>query len=49
MQQEEEFTGAVDAEQTRQVTGIDFAKAKEMAANALDQGVVITAIEDELM
>ena len=39
----------LDAEQTYQVTGIDLAKAKEMAANALDQSVVVTAIEDALM
>jgi replication factor A1 len=38
-----------DAEQTCQVTGIDLAKAKEMAANALDQSVVVTAIENALM
>lgn len=39
----------LDAEQTCQITGIDLAKAKEMAANALDQSVVVTAIEDALM
>jgi len=39
----------LDAEQTCQITGIDLAKAKEMAVNALDPSVVVTAIEDVLM
>jgi len=39
----------LDAEQTCQVTGIDLVKAKEMAVNALDPSVVVTAIDDALM
>src|SRR3990172_3906757 len=38
----------LDAELTYQITGIDLAKAKEMAVTALDQSVVFTAIEDLL-
>ena len=38
----------LDAELTYQITGIDLAKAKEMAVTALDQSVVSTAIEDLL-
>jgi ssDNA-binding replication factor A large subunit len=39
----------LDAEQTFKLTGIDLAKAKEMAIEALDQNVVVQAIEDMLM
>ncbi len=38
----------LDADLTYQITGIDLAKAKEMAVTALDQSVVSTAIEDLL-
>jgi replication factor A1 len=39
----------LDADLTHQITGIDLAKAKEMAAEALDQGVVSTTIKDLIM
>lgn len=38
-----------DAEQTFKITGIDLAKAKEMALAALDQNAVAQAIRDILM
>ncbi len=39
----------LDAEQTLKITGIDLAKAKEMAMAALDQNAVAQAIRDMLM
>ncbi len=39
----------LDAEQTFKMTGINLAKAKEMAAAALDQSAVAQAIRDTLM
>ncbi|HWQ96244.1 MAG TPA: replication factor A [Candidatus Methylomirabilis sp.] len=39
----------LDAEQTFKLTGIDLAKAKEMAIAALDQNAVAQAIRDMLM
>ncbi len=39
----------LDAEQTFKLTGIDLAKAKEMAIEALDQNVVAQTIRDMLM
>ncbi len=39
----------LDAEQTFKLTGIDLAKAKEMAIAALDQNVAAQAIRDMLM
>ncbi len=39
----------LDAEQTFKITGINLARAKEMATEALDQSVVALAIEDMLM
>jgi replication factor A1 len=39
----------LDAEQTFKLTGIDLARAKEMAIAALDQNVVAQAIRDMLM
>ncbi len=39
----------LDAEQTFKITGINLARAKEMATEALDQSVVTQAIEDMLM
>ncbi len=39
----------LDAEQTLKITGIDLARAKEMAIEALDQNVVAQAIRDMLM
>lgn len=35
----------LDAEMTHQLTGINLEKAKEMAHEALDQGVVLTEFE----